>query len=199
MTDRPFRPAVLTAAAALVLTTVGCTGPAERAEEPSAPTTSASEEPSGSGGTQEPSDDPVADVCDAVDASALGDLGAVTFEPPEPYEEGPNMADGCFLTTEGGGVSVAIDVRTEHGSLEKDLQFITVTGREKPTEVTVAEGPALYVYADPRGFAYSGVVTHAGDDLAVAVVVQNFGEDGVGAEQMEALAVGAAEMVVPVV
>lgn len=195
MTDRSFLPPALVAAAALVLTLSGCSDPAETAVEPTSPTSSGSS----TGEPTETTSGPVDDVCDAVDVATLGDLAGVTLQPPEPYEEGPNMADGCFVTTEVGGLSIAIDVRTKHGSLDDDLQFVRVTGREEPSEVTVAGAPALYIYDDPKSYSYSGVVTHAGDDVAVAVVVQNFDEDGVGADQMQDLALGAAEMVAPVV
>ena len=200
MTDRLLggRAALVAIALVAALVLAGCGDDApDTAADPS-PSPSTSEESSAEPSPSESNDVPAGDEpCDAVDIEALGTIAGVTFDTAEPYEEGANMADGCFVSTATGEVSVAIDIRTRHGSLEKDVKLAQLQGNEEPQPLTVADGDALFVAGSSSPLAYTGLVTHVGD-LLVLVNVLSQGAD-VSDDQLRELTVAAAEMVAPVI
>lgn len=194
MTDRPHRWRLAVGLAVTALCVSGCGDDPDRAADPSSSPTSS--EPtldpseSGEGATGEP--------CDAIDTAALGDLAGVQLGPAEPYHDGPSSADGCFVASKDGELSITVDIRSRHGSLEKDLQYVGALGNEEARATSVAEGEGLVISGEQSGVDYSGVVTHVGD-LLLAVGLQNFFVDDLTPEQGEQLVTSLAEMVAPVI
>ena len=187
----------VTLALTIVLSLAGCNGGSDPAADPSA-SPSTSEDSSAGQSPSDSTDAPASDEpCDVVDTDALGDVVGVTFDAAQPYEEGENVADGCFISTVTGDVSVAIDIRSRHGSLRKDVELAQLQGNEEPEPLTVADGDALFVSGSASPLAYTGLVTHVGD-LLVLVNVISQGAD-VSVDQLRDLTITATEMIVPVI
>lgn len=154
-----------TTAAALALSALlaACGGAAKQPTEAPA-------EPSG---TSSAAAGPDASACERLDVAALEQALQVQFDDPEQYGE-VGATEGCALV--GTDVSLALDLLSEHGTIEEDVELAKTLGTEKPEALEVAGHDALFIHGQD-GHTWTGLVAHVGDRLLL-VNGQDHGGDG---------------------